>query len=129
RLYPNHAWIRDAFPLSPTFDTPGWFTASAEDMRTSLEALIGLKPAVRAPRGCYLELPGLDPDVAQAYVEAANRFAPAADSSVASDLQQGFAPTLGSYHTTVAEEAWAAHQGWADRFRDRYDPVVWQRLV
>jgi len=42
RLTPRDAWIRDAFPLAPSFDTAGWFTASAEDMRLTIGALVGL---------------------------------------------------------------------------------------
>ena len=26
-------------------------------------------------------------------------------------------------------EAWEVHCGWADRYRDRYSPAVWQRLT
>lgn len=129
RLTPGDAWIRDAFPLAPTFDTAGWFTANAEDMRSSLTALVGIDRTEGEPRGCYLELPGLDEDVAVACREAALSFASPAGAEVRDELRHGFAPATEAYHTTVAFEAWQAHQPWADRFRDRYDPAVWQRLI
>lgn len=128
RLRPGEAWISDAFPLSPTFDTAGWFTATSEDMRIAIDALVGLRAAERELRGCYLELPGLDPDVAEACARAAAPLAPVAESMVAQELAHGFAPGLDAYHTTVALEAWEAHKTWAEQFRDRYDPLVWQRL-
>lgn len=128
RLRPGEAWISDAFPLSPTFDTAGWFTATGEDMQTAVNALVGLRTAEREPRGCYLELPGLDSNVAEACAQAAARFAPVADPMVAQELTHGFAPGLDAYHTTVALEAWEAHKTWVERYRDRYDPLVWQRL-
>ncbi len=128
RFSPGEPWIRDAVPLAPTFDTAGWFTANVTDMRTAVSAAIGLRMDEKEPRGCYLEMSGLDPDVAQACREAAARFSPTADIATTDTLHHGFAPALDAYHTTVAVEAWEAHRKWADNYRDRYDPVVWQRL-
>jgi aspartyl-tRNA(Asn)/glutamyl-tRNA(Gln) amidotransferase subunit A len=129
RLTPGDAWIADAVPLAPTCDTAGWFTASAADLQQTLVALLGpIAPPAATPRGCTLELPGLDPEVARAFREHAARFAPPADAATAAALHAGFAPALDAYHTIVAREAWAWHRGWADRFRACYDPVVWQRL-
>lgn len=39
RLTPGDEFIRDAFPLAPTMDTAGWFTANAADMLTAWRAL------------------------------------------------------------------------------------------
>lgn len=128
RLSPGEAWIRDAFPLAPSFDTAGWFTASARDMLSTIDALLGATPITREPRGCYLELPGLAPGVAEACGRAAAAFAPPADDLTKDALLRGFAPALETYHTIVAFEAWEAHRAWAGRYRERYDPVVWQRL-
>jgi aspartyl-tRNA(Asn)/glutamyl-tRNA(Gln) amidotransferase subunit A len=128
RLTPRHPWITDALGLAASFDTAGWFTTNAEDMRASISALVGLRTSEREPRGCYLELPGLDSDVAIACREAAQRFTTPAEPIVHDDLLHGFSAALDSYHTITALEAWEVHKGWAERFRDRYDPVVWQRL-
>jgi aspartyl-tRNA(Asn)/glutamyl-tRNA(Gln) amidotransferase subunit A len=130
RLTPDDAWINDAFPLAPTFDTAGWFTASALDMRLAISALTGLRSLQqRTPRGCYLEMPGVDAEVAAACRAAAERLAPNADLAVREDLLHGFEPSLETYHTIVAAEAWEAHKTWAERYRERYDPVVWSRLT
>jgi aspartyl-tRNA(Asn)/glutamyl-tRNA(Gln) amidotransferase subunit A len=128
RGVPRDAWIEDAFPLSPSFDTAGWFTANAADLRIALATLVGLRTSERTPRGCYLELPGLDADVATAFRTAAARLAPAADAATAKDLLAGFANASETYNTTAIIEAWKVHHPWAERYRDRYDPAVWQRL-
>jgi amidase/aspartyl-tRNA(Asn)/glutamyl-tRNA(Gln) amidotransferase subunit A len=97
-------------------------------MRASVGALVGLRSSERQPRGCYLELPGLDADVATACREAADRFAAPAEATVRDDLLQGFSPALESYHTITALESWEVHKGWAEQYRDRYSSTVWQRL-
>lgn len=129
RGVPRDAWIRDAFPLAQTFDTAGWFTANAPDMRTALAALVGLRTSERRPRGTVLALPGLDADVAQAFHVAAAKLAPLADDATHRDLLAAFAPTEAIYNTIAIAEAWNVHASWAERYRDRYDPAVWQRLT
>jgi amidase/aspartyl-tRNA(Asn)/glutamyl-tRNA(Gln) amidotransferase subunit A len=129
RLVPRDAWISDAVPLSPSFDTAGWFTANATDMRAAVAALVGLRTAERTPRGCYLEMPDVAPEVATACRQAALRYATPAEPAVRAELTHGFVGVLDTYHTIVAREAWLFHQPWAERFRERYDPVVWQRLA
>ena len=128
RLAPRDPWISDAVALAPTFDTAGWFTATGNDLRLTLQALVATVQLHGAPRGCYLELPGLDRPVATACHAAAMRLGPDADVAVATDLLRGFAPALEAYHTTVALEAWEVHRSWAAQYKDRYDPLVWQRL-
>ncbi len=128
RLQPCDSWIADAFPLAPSFDTAGWFTANAADMRLAISALIDVQPAREAPRGCYLDWPDLEPDVARACRESATRFAPPADRETGDALLAGFSSNADAYNTIVAVEAWQVHQAWAQRFRNRYDPAVRQRL-
>ncbi|MEY2878733.1 MAG: hypothetical protein RLZZ15_1113 [Verrucomicrobiota bacterium] len=128
RLTPGDAWIRDAFPLAPSFDTAGWFTENAADLRETIGALVGLRGSERAPRGCVLELPGLDAEVSEAFRAAAARFAEPAAGDARRDLLNGFAGAADAYNTITAVEAWHVHRGWAEKFRERYGPVVWQRL-
>ena len=128
RMTPRDRWISDAIPLAPSLDTAGWFTANAADLRATLDALVGRRTSQREPRGCYLALPGLDPDVALACAAAAARLTTPAEPAVRDELLRGFSGLLDAYHTTVALEAWEVHQGWAERFRERYDPAVWLRL-
>lgn len=126
---PGEAWIVDAFPLAPSFDTAGWFTATGEDMKRMVNAFLRPPSETRQVRGCYLELPGLDEEASRSFQAAARRFAPPADALSASTLRAGFATSTDSYNTIVAAEAWTVHRDWAERYRDRYDPAVWQRLA
>jgi len=128
RLAPRDQWIGDAFPLAPSFDTAGWFTASAADMRTTIGTLVGLRTSDREPRGCYLEMPGLEPAIATACRLAAEPLAAPAEAFARKDLLLGFARALDTYNVIAALEAWDVHRPWAERFRERYDPAVWQRL-
>ncbi len=129
RSSPHDALIFDAFPLSSSFDTAGWFTANAPDMAVSINALIGPTPSnCPALRGCYLELPGLDRDVADACKTAAAKFAAPADALTHAELLAGFSRSMEIYSSIVAAEAWNVHREWTDRYQHRYDPAVWQRL-
>ncbi len=128
RHVPSDRWIKDAFPLARSFDTAGWFTATAADMRVVLETLIGLRTSHSPLHGCYVELPGVDDEVATAFRVAAERFSLRADNATRDDLVDGFARALTCYNTIVAVEAWEVHKHWAGEYGDRYDPNVWQRL-
>jgi amidase/aspartyl-tRNA(Asn)/glutamyl-tRNA(Gln) amidotransferase subunit A len=129
RLMPRDPWISDAVPLAPSYDTAGWFTANATDMRTAVFALVGLGESRRTPLGCYLDMPGVDPEVATACAAAARRFAPAAETDLSGELLRAFERSADTYNTTVALEAWEVHRGWAERYREKYSPAVWQRLI
>jgi len=129
RLTPGHPWIADAVPLAPSMDTPGWFTATPEDMRASLEVFAPAKAGEgRARRGCYFAPGGLDPDVAAACGAAAAKFAPAAGGRLARELAENFADAARAYQVLGGVEAWSYHRSWFDRFRDRYDPRTRARL-
>ncbi|WP_414661559.1 amidase [Horticoccus sp. 23ND18S-11] len=129
RLAPRGPWISDAVPLAPSYDTAGWFTANAADLKASIAALVGLGRSDRAPRGCYLAMPGVDPDLAAACEKQARPFAAPAEPAVRDALLQGFTSAVDTYNTVVAQEAWAYHQPWAERYQSRYSAPVWQRLI
>lgn len=132
RLTPQHAWIEDAFPLAPSFDTPGWFTATAEDMLTAARVLIGIRTAEREPRGLYFgfEQMGQSAElaIAEAYERAARVFAVKADSFLASEFSRAMTGSSEAYGVVQSTEAYAIHARWLDEFRNRYEPGVWQRI-
>lgn len=128
RGVPGSPWVSGAFPLAPSFDTAGWFTRTAGDMGAALAALAGPGAGAGAPRGCYLEMPGLDPDVAAACASAAARLAPAADSLTRGELQRAFAPAAEVYGVLAGTESWRIHRKWAERQRGRYGPLLQERL-
>ncbi len=128
RLTPGDRWIRDAFPLAPSFDTAGWFTTTAADLLHAHGALVGWREAAREPRGVYLTWPDLDPAVEEACAQAAARIAAPADRDLQRDLLAGFTLAAGAYSTIVAHEGSHGHREWFARYRDRYDPSVRARL-
>jgi aspartyl-tRNA(Asn)/glutamyl-tRNA(Gln) amidotransferase subunit A len=128
RTTPGSPWIRDAFPLAPTFDTAGWFTSTADDMHAALGTLANLRTSSTAPMGYYLEFGLLDRDVGQACRGAAAKLAKPATAELRTELLQAFEPSVDAYHTIVSAEAWKTHHDWTERYRNRYDPNVWQRL-
>jgi len=128
RLTPHDEWIRDVFPLAPTFDTAGWFTTTAADMRHALGALIGWRQSEREPRGAYLAWPGMDPEVATACQRTADTFCLPAEAAMQRDLHEAFVPAADAYSTIVAHEAFAGHRAWFGQYRERYDPAVRARI-
>lgn len=137
RMTPHHPWIADGFPLAESFDTPGWFTNNAADMRLALDALVPEAPSGpsssssnfnREPRGAWLAMPGLDADVATAFAAAAARLADPLPESVAADLRALFAPASELYAIIGGAETWQIHAPFYDRYRDRYDANVRARI-
>lgn len=128
RLKPGTAWIKDAFPLSPTSDTPGWFTRTAGDMLAATAALVGLGGMEREPRGVYLAFGELDPEVAEACAAAARRLCEPASPDTTAGLTRAFEPAARTHGVLTALEAARTHAPWLDVRRAEYGPVVWERI-
>ncbi len=144
RLTPADEFIRDAFPLAPTMDTAGWFTANAADMLMTWQALRRANPPdapsgknapnpAREPRGCYLNarrlVPGMDPAVATACDFAAASLTDHADGETESSLLRSWQHAVETYVTIGMSEAHAVHRDWLVPHREHYDPVIWQRFT
>lgn len=125
---PRSPLITDAVPLSPRFDTAGWFTRTAGDMLAATEVLAGARRSEATPSGCYLEMPGLDPEVAAACRAAASVLAKPADKATRDELIVNFAPAAEVYGVLAGVETWKIHKKWADRYRGRYGPLVQERI-
>lgn len=128
RGMPRDDRISDAVPLAPRFDTAGWFTRSAADMRTAIDALIGIRKGARSPRGCYLEMLGVDADVAKACRESAAGLTEGGDDATCDELRDRFASAAEIYGVLAGIEAWKIHRRWAERHRARYGPLLQERL-
>jgi aspartyl-tRNA(Asn)/glutamyl-tRNA(Gln) amidotransferase subunit A len=128
RGIPRDDWIADAVALAPSFDTAGWFTATATDMRTTVEALVGVRRTEATPRGCYLEMPGTEPEVAAACRQAAHSLTQDADSATGGELRDKFASAAEVYGVLAGVESWKIHRKWAERHRLRYGPLLQERL-
>lgn len=128
RMTPGHAWIADAFPLAPSFDTAGWFTAEPGDMAVALEALGLESPGAASPRGCFLEMPGVEAEVSDAVGAYALDLAAPADAAQVDTLARAFAGAAESYAVLQSREAFAVHRDSLDRYREGYSPAVWARI-
>ncbi|HEX2861075.1 MAG TPA: amidase [Lacunisphaera sp.] len=143
RLAPGNALIRDAFPLAPTLDSAGWFTAQAADMLATWQALTARNAEPRTdasasgaatpPRGCYLNarrlVPGMDAAVATACDYAAASLSAHADPVVEASLVLAWHHAVEAYVTIGMSEAHAVHRDWLVPHRKHYDPVIWQRFT
>lgn len=97
-------------------------------MRTAVAALVGLRTSQREPRGCYLEMPGVDPEVASACRAAASGLCQPADGTTRGELLEKFAPAAEIYGVLAGVESWKIHRKWAERQFARYGPLVQDRL-
>ena len=135
RLTPGDDFIRDAFPLAPTMDTAGWFTAGAADLLTVWRALTGTRAGASAhePRGCYLPgrtlLPEMDATVDDACTRRAAAFSARADAATEAALISAWQGAVEAYVTIGMSEAYAVHREWLGPYRADYDPVIWQRFT
>jgi amidase/aspartyl-tRNA(Asn)/glutamyl-tRNA(Gln) amidotransferase subunit A len=136
RLTPGDTLIADAFPLSPTMDTAGWFNATAADMletwRTLAEGGAAPTGIPSRSRGCYLrgEQIGatMDPEVERACARAAQTIGAASDPTTTRDLLESWQGAVDAYVTIGMTEANRVHRDWLEPFRTQYDPVIWQRF-
>ena len=144
RLTPGDDFIGDAFPLAPSLDTAGWFTANAADLLTTWQALVsssrretaghtsGLTTAA-TPRGCYINarrlVPGMDPAVATACDYAAASLSAHADPVAEASLVLSWHHAVEAYITIGMSEAHAVHRDWLAPYHEHYDPVIWRRFT
>jgi len=132
RLTPRDTLISDAFPLAPTMDTAGWFTASADDMLSTWKVFVGdMKPAAGL-HGCHIPmsalLPSAEKDVGIACDAAAAQLCPIAPTSTQNRLLESWENSVDAYLTIGMSEAHAIHRDWLEPYQKYYDPVIWQRF-
>ncbi len=132
REQPGLPWIHDAFPLAPSFDTAGWLTQSAADIRHINTALRGPFPASESsPRGAWLSAAALGVAAAEddvARLEAAARQFTDNTLEPESDFAMTWRDCGPAYGVLQSTEAFAIHQETLDRRRADYGDAVWQRI-
>ncbi len=131
RLYPGNPWITEgAFPLAPTFDTPGWFTGSAGDMIKTLSALTGAIYDGKIRRGFYFEAYDdmVEPELLEKYHQTIQKLDLERIPSHSVILDKVFAGAVEHYKVIVSIEAWRIHKNWLDKYRGDYSPRVWKRI-
>ncbi len=132
RLTPG-PWSRQGcFPLSPSLDTAGWFTAVPEDMAETVRHLLGEGGGGpgRELRGLLLD-PGVevtDPYLAAAYGQTARGLGLVSDPEADRALAKATTDIVTHYAVIQSREAYAVHERWLDRHREEYGPAVWARI-
>jgi aspartyl-tRNA(Asn)/glutamyl-tRNA(Gln) amidotransferase subunit A len=135
----RNAWIRDgAFPLAPSFDAAGWFTARADDMAEMVRwrgggqesGVRGQKSEVRSQRS---EVGGrmlwLEPErgiVNEEVLTACRAMARDLGAEVGSDSARPgiFSGAAQAYAVLQSCEAFAVHEAWIDSHAHEYDPNI-----
>jgi len=130
RLAPN-AWSEQGcFPLAPTYDTAGWFTRTAADLVAALRALAPGRAALGNGRGLWLCPPGAQvrPDVIATTRALALHLGAVEHRPAAAALELALEGAETAYSVLQSTEALAIHRDWLDPYRERYDPLTWQRI-
>ncbi len=131
RLCPHQDWVKNGcFPLAPSYDTAGWFTSNAEDMRTSIQTLLSPKCGINRSRGLYFEESGIpiDKELKKHYRQMANFLCLEKDEMAQNVLSTIINHCETCYAVLQSREAYAIHRKWLDEYREYYDPIVWQRI-
>ncbi len=131
RLFPGNAWITEgAFPLAPTFDTTGWFTGTADDMITTLSALLGTTSDGKHRRGFYFDAYDdmVEPNLLEKYRITAQKLDLAIIPDHSTILRKVFEGAAEHYKVIVSIEAWRTHKGWLETHRHDYSERVWDRI-
>jgi amidase/aspartyl-tRNA(Asn)/glutamyl-tRNA(Gln) amidotransferase subunit A len=128
RLSPDVAPVGDIFPLSPGYDTQGWITRTAKDLRQVSAAVLGEAP----PAGAGLWVGDLGLGIPAGDLAAMRAVALKAgaqeDLAASTLLRLACAEAAEAYPVLGGHAAARVHAGWLERRRADYDPVVWERL-
>jgi amidase/aspartyl-tRNA(Asn)/glutamyl-tRNA(Gln) amidotransferase subunit A len=116
------------FPLSPGYDTQGWITRTAKDLRQVSAAVLGEAPPAGA--GLWADDLGLSipHDDLAAMRAVALQAGAQEDAAAAMLLQLAFKEAAEAYPILGGHAAARVHAAWLERRRPDYDPVVWERL-
>lgn len=130
RLQPDIWSQSGVFPLASSFDTAGWFTASAADMAEMVRRFLDPESAVQRPRGMYFDTfpVGYDEQLQRKYHEFARLMGMEMKAPHASTLRDHLAGSAECYSILSSIEAWDTHRSWLDSHKARYSDVVWNRI-
>ncbi len=129
--------LEGVFPLAPSMDTVGWFTANPEDMELLVNVVLpdaeaSASPAVGEaddrelniatiiPPGIHLneDISGMWQDVLRHLERAGFAWVEPDGPGILGD------PAVDAYNVIGSTEAWAVHEEWINSYGDLYDPVV-----
>jgi len=119
------------FPLSPSFDTVGWFTRNLTDIQAANSALINCLPLQDTPfRVLYLQgyAEPTARGLARGYDHLAKHLGAEVDPESNAWLVHSLTGTQAAYSILQSREAFEVHRTWLDNKKSAYDPVVWERI-
>jgi len=129
RTAPKSPWMSDAFPLSTSFDTAGWFTVSANEMLTTLTALTAVKSSTEGqPKGYYLPWPSLDEAVSNVFTRFTSKLCPVAGKELTNEAVEIFKEATATYTVIQSKETYEVHLPWLKSYEGRYSPEVLERI-
>lgn len=121
--------VGDVFPLSPGFDTAGWFAGTAADLAEVAAALLG-KAGSPLGRGLWLGDPGagVPPDILGRQRRAALDLGAEEDAAAARHLRDALSESGDAYPVLGGAAAARVHAPWMGALEGRCDPAVLARL-
>ncbi len=131
----DHYAATGVVPLATSFDTAGWFTATAVDMVASLDALwedpLTAQPLTETPSVGWYAPAGVSIDT-----EAERAFATYRRDWKMVDVSEGARHSLDrqseqarwAYNVIGSSEAFAFHRPWLDTHRSLYSATVWDLI-
>ncbi|MDQ8199290.1 amidase [Pelagicoccus enzymogenes] len=131
RFAPDEWSSKGCFPLAPKFDTAGWMTATGQDMEQVIRAIVPLESTPSRPlRGLNLidAIPKLSPMFRSRCSDTISKMGAEKDEEALAAYLSETSDSPFSYAVLQSQDAFEVHRLWIDEYRDRYDPVVWQRL-
>jgi len=131
RLGWSEAFLDGVFPLAPSLDTVGWFTASAREMQQMLRIVPGDDAVPVSSDDTWkighLVPPGtvLSSAMESIWRELIEEALPAA-GRVETISPPGFLgdPAVEAYNVIGSTEAWGVHREWIREYGELYDPTV-----
>ena len=128
----GHLPIDGVFPLAPSLDTVGYFTANAVDAQQVFAALTeqpsALPHALRIAVVTDMLCEPADPDMVRAVGDAAKRLVAAGHEASPVVLPQSVSDAYKNHRTLVAAEAMQSHREIFSRYGDQY-PLQLRRLI
>ncbi len=132
RIQPGPLARDGVFPWSPSYDAPGWFTASAADMATLCAELGHGTPRLAPAPGPALWCGGLfdapEAQLRESYGYLSDCLGAVADPDACELLRPHFANAARAFEVLRGAEAYASQKALLEAYAERYSPGLRERL-
>ena len=122
---PPDEWAQNGcFPLSPSYDSVGWLTRTADDMLRISQALLSLPPPQTLPLRISTALPETSPFLRKARHRIHGTFTPSVYNPYIRPEAR-----MQAFSILQSREAYLLHQPWIDTQPEAYDPLTRERIL